>query len=338
MEKTKLMKILTKMHKICEGVNNEIKQNEPENKLRYEVLQFSDIAKKGFSVHQIADFYNNNWLGNKDFMHIPDFEQVFNNCRQYPIIIAREEGNDDILAISTIKYDENTEEVIDPYFPEEDAKYFSVTGILVKRDTTHKGMGKKIYEIAVRGAYEYSKEYSGIRIMCVIDCRNSQSLRALAAAVDNINEKEIVGEGKKLPANVVGYYELKNMETGNLEEAPTLVLEVDLESQDKSLQVKPEELFEYEKNESEPLFDTIKSELERKFKKYGVSEPKIMEDPGCGMVYYYSLQGELEIGKTKIVPNGTAEGNDRKKVYDEKMHNFIGPIMSIAIEPGEGER
>lgn len=334
MKKERVLAILKEMHKICEDVNKKLKEDNPANILKYEVLQFSDLAKKWNSVHKVADFYNNNWLGNKDFMHIPNFEQVLCNCMEYPIIIAREEGKEDILAISAIKYDENTKEKTDPYFPEKDAKYFSVTGILVKRDTTHRGMGKKIYEIAIRGAYEYNKQYPDTRIMCVIDCRNDHSLRALSTAVENINENELVGKGKQLPANIIGYYELRNSKTDNLEEAPTLVLEVGLEGQDKKPQIGAEKLLEYKQDETKSLFDTIRDELKEKLKEYGLNEPNVMKDSDCGIVYYYSLQNEFEIKGTRIVANGTEEGNDRKPVYDEKMHNFIGPIRSIAIEEG----
>ena len=71
---------------------------------------------------------------------------------------------------------------------------------------------KKIYEIAVKGAYEYEKEYPGTRLMCVVDCRNRQSLEALAFAVENINNNSKVGEGNFLPANIMAYYELKSKE------------------------------------------------------------------------------------------------------------------------------
>ena len=36
--------------------------------------------------------------------------------------------------------------------------------------------------------------------MCVIDCRNRQSLNALASAVENIRKNNRIGEGKELPA------------------------------------------------------------------------------------------------------------------------------------------
>ena len=277
-------------------------------------------------LEQIADFYNNNWLGNKDFMHIPNFSQVMANYMKYPIIIAREEGKDEILAISTIKYDENNPDEIDPYFPDPEAKYFSITGILVKKGTPHKGMGKKIYEIALRGAYGYNKHYPGTRIMCVIDCRNSQSLRALSTAVETINENGLVGEGQELPANIVGYYELVDTETGALEEAPTLVLEVGLDSQDKGTASKQDKTLEYSKPESGSLFEALTEELKGKLKKYGVQAPIKHEDVGTGTVYYYSLADECSLGKTKIVSNGTEKGNDRTPIEDETKRTQ-GPVI-----------
>lgn len=277
-------------------------------------------------LEQIADFYNNNWLGNKDFMHIPNFSQVMSNYMKYPIIIAREEGKDEILAISTIKYDENNPDEIDPYFPDPEAKYFSITGILVKKGTPHKGMGKKIYEIALRGAHEYNKIYPGTRIMCVIDCRNSQSLRALSTAVETINENGLVGEGQELPANIVGYYELVDTETGALEEAPTLVLEVGLDSQNKGTATKQDKTLEYSKPESGSLFEALTEELKGKLKKYGIQPPIKHEDVGTGTVRYYSLADECSLEKTKIVSNGTEKGNDRTPIEDETKRTQ-GPVI-----------
>lgn len=332
MEREKFLTILKRMYYECERENRRIKEQKPESKLRYEVLQFSDLAQKWDSVYKIADFYNNNWLGNKDFMHIPDFEQVLNNCLNYPIIIAREEGKEDILAISAIKYDENTDEFTDPYFPEEDARYFSITGILVNKDTNYRGMGKKIYEIALKSAYEYNKKYPGTRIMCVIDCRNKHSLRALATAVENINKNESVGKNRELPANIIGYYELRDTEHDKLQEAPTLVLEIGLDSKEKEDREKDSEVLEYKRENTKCLFDSLRDELNQKFKIYGLKPPVVKEDTESGMVYYYSLQKDFELIGTQIVPNGTEAGNNRQPIYDEKMHSFIGPIRSIAIK------
>ena len=161
MERLKFLSILRELRNECKRVNEENELLNPSNEVVYEVFQLSDLSENRENIYMVADFYNKNWQGNRDFMHIPDFEQTLANTRAYPIIIARKKGTDEILGISTIKYDENSEESIDPYFPEGDAKYFSITGILTKRNNTYKGIGKKIYEIALRGAYNYEKHYPG---------------------------------------------------------------------------------------------------------------------------------------------------------------------------------
>lgn len=340
-ERERFFRILKEMHKVCEEVNKQIEESEPDNPLRYEVLQFSELARRWDSVYKISDFYNDNWVGNKDFMHIPNFEQVLSNCKKYPIIIAREktEGEEqhrdrslDILGISAIKYDENSPDLVDPYFPEDDAKYFSITGILVKKDTNHRGMGKKIYEIAIRGAYEYNKYYPGTRIMCVIDCRNNHSLRALGTAVENINQSGLVGKKKELPANIIGYYELRNPRTDSLEEAPTLVLEVGLEGREIKQEKSEERILEYSSRQGEYLFNSIRDDLKAKFKEHGLQKPIVNSDEGCGTVYYYPLHEGFRLKGTSIISNGTEKGNDREPIYDKYMHEFIGPIPSIAVE------
>ena len=349
-ERKKFITALQEMHKACEAVNNEIRKSNPENEVIYEVMQLSELMKKASEqpeegevkqtpdnyLSQIADFYNNNWLGNKDFMHIPNFSQVMANYMKHPIIIAREQGQDEILAISTIKYDENNPEEIDPYFPDPEAKYFSITGILAKRGTTHKGMGKKIYEIALRGAHGYSKTYPGTRIMCVIDCRNAQSLRALSTAVETINSKGLVGENQELPANIVGYYELLNTETGKLEEAPTLVLEVGLEPQAKGTARIEAKTLEYSKPESGSLFETLTKELKVKLKKYGIQEPIKHEDIGTGMVHYYTFGKDCSLEQTKIISNGTEKGNDRIAIDDETKKTQ-GPVIMYWGEGNLGD-
>lgn len=337
-QRKKFHTALQAMNKICKQVNSEESQNQDGNRVIYEVMQMSELVRRSETdgsckrpttdqyLSQIADFYNQNWLGNKDYMHIPDYSQVMSNYMRYPIIIAREDGEDEILAISTIKYDENNPNEIDPYFPDPEAKYFSITGILAKRETTHRGMGKKIYEIALRGAYEYNKQYPGTRIMCVIDCRNAQSLRALSTAVERINRDELVGEGQELPANIVGYYELRNSQTEELEEAPTLVLEVGLNSQKKGIADIQDKTLSYSKPEKTSLFDALNTELREQFAKYGMQKPIKNEDIGTGTVCYYSLSGECSVEKTSINSNGTEKGNDRSPV-DDKTKRMQGPVI-----------
>ena len=93
----------------------------PDNPIVYEVIQLSDLVKPHSTfnsptkqdtpdiyISKIAQFYNDNWLGNPEFMHTPDYRQVLINYMKCPMIIAREKQSDEILAISTIKYNENS--------------------------------------------------------------------------------------------------------------------------------------------------------------------------------------------------------------------------------------
>lgn len=332
MERERFLTILRELRNVCEEVNEELAGTES-GKVVYEVLQFSELARNWDSVYNIADFYNHNWLGNVDFMHIPNFMQVIQNCQSYPIIIAKERDTNQLLGISTIKYDENTDENCDPYFPERDAKYFSITGILVKKDNPHRGMGKKIYEIALRGAHNYEKIYPGTSMMCVIDCRNRQSLRALTSAVESVRDNNCVGEGKELPVSICGYYELRDKESDELIEAPTLVIDIDLNARDVK-RMDGNDVLDYHEQDGKDLFNSLLDTLRIQFNKYGICEPVVQEDTGCGMVYYYSLHDSerCQISGVEIRSNGTENGNDRVPVKDEEMHKFVGPMPPIAIE------
>ena len=339
MERLKFLSILRELRNECKRVNEENELLNPSNEVVYEVFQLSDLSENRENIYMVADFYNKNWQGNNDFMHIPDFEQTLANTRAYPIIIARKKGTDEILGISTIKYDENSEESIDPYFPEGDAKYFSITGILTKRNNTYKGIGKKIYEIALRGAYNYEKHYPGTRIMCVIDCRNRQSLRALSSAVKNIRDDGFLGDDLYLPANVFGYYELRDKEEGKLLEAPTLVMEVGLSPKEKNGEEEEFSLrnISFNRKEGQSLFDTLLVTLKDNLYEYKINEPKVLEDSDAGMVYFYSLEDRemCKLEGISIESNGTEKGNDRVPKDDIFMRNFMGPIPVIRISEEE---
>ena len=333
MENRQFLKMLEVFHRTCEEVNNENRINNPDSNVIYEVLQFSELAKKWTTLYDVADFYNYNWRGNIDFMHIPNFETILQNCKKYPIIIAREKDSDEVLCVSTIKYDENEAEHVDPYFPEEDAKYFSITGILAKKDSTHRGMGKNIYAIAIRGAYKYEKYFPGTKIMCVIDCRNTHSLKALSSAVDKANQDLFSGGENKLPAYVQGYYELRDKETNNLLEAPTLVLAIELQGQktitEADSEVETGEVsLDFHREDGEELFESLSRTTNRKLSEYGISHPIVNEDPDCGKVIFYPLERKCGLDRVQINPNGTEKGNDREPMNDKTKNTIFGPHIA----------
>lgn len=298
MEREQFFTILKRLYMECDKVN----QKDPESEIIYEVLQFSDLAKRVNIVREVAEFYDTNWTGNKDFMHIPNFHQTLTNCLNYPVIVAREKGKGEILGISTIKYDENKDEV-DPYFPEKDAKYFSITGILIKKGTNHKGMGKKIEEIAIRGVHEYSKVYPDTRMMGVIDCRNEHSLKALVVAAQSIAQSGDMGEGIGLPVYITGYYELRDREGKSLLEAPTIVVEINLNGE--KFENAEMNSISYSADNDEELFHSLQSTLRESLEKYGLKSPIVMEDKEAGMVYYYPLEERCRLDGTNIKANGT---------------------------------
>lgn len=170
--------------------------------------------------------------------------------------------------------------------------------------------------------------------MCVIDCRNRQSLSALARAVENINKNNLVEEGKELPAHILGYYELREKENNQLLEAPTLVMEVDLQEKD-ILGKENKTIIEFtHKENEEKLLNHLLEELKDKFMEYGINKPIVEEDSECGMVHFYSLQDieKTRLQNIKILPNGTEEGNERTPKEDKEILGFIGPIQSISVE------
>lgn len=333
MQEEQLLCILKQMQYVCKLINQKTKHNNPNSKLVYEVLQLSDLAKSNQKdprkvIKTIADFYNLNWKGNADFMHIPNYEQIMDNISKYPIIIAREEDSEEILAISTIKYDENSPEHLDPYFPFPDAKYFSVTGILTRPHTPYRGMGKKIYEIALKGAFQYNKKYPGTRLMFVVDARNHPSLNACSTAVKNINKEEYVGEGQGLPANIIGFYELygkKYNGKNHLAEAPTVVCEVGLTPTDKSLLPSKGTTLRFYRQSKTPLLRSIQQKATTKFRNFGIEDPIVNTDSGTGTVYFYQLDKPCGIIHSRIVAGNTTKGNDRKPYTEDTSSSLAIP-------------
>ena len=226
----KFLPLFEAMQSACEQENI----THPDSPIIYEVLQFSDLIKTepdflpesdqdsiptptptpDFRLEQLADFYNYNYLGNPEFMHTPDFKQVLVNYMNYPIIIAREKNSDTILAASTLKYSENSEEKIDPCFPFPNTTILTMTGLLVNKNSSYKGLGQNLYKLEIEASRKFAELNSdpSIRLMCEIDCRNFPSLRALASAVTKINNSVNFEESKSLPANLLGFYTLSSSE------------------------------------------------------------------------------------------------------------------------------
>lgn len=306
MNPERLYTAVSKMQNICNSINLDEGSN-----IEYVVLQGVSendrYANDPFIVQKITNFYNYNWTGNIDFMHIPDFNQTLYNCRKYPIIIAREKETKEMLGISTIKYDENSTDNIDPYFPIDNQKYFSITGILTKKNNPHKGIGKRIYEIAMRGYHDYNEVYQDTKLICVIDCRNKNSVNALYSATERINRTRCLDN--PMQSNIISYY-LVTDEENNMLEAPTIVVE---SKSIKQLDKENRPTIEYIKEEKEQFISLLKS-LKEVIVKNNEKKPIINNDD-AGIVSYFEIENSTTL--PNIISNGTEEGNDRKPRKDK---------------------
>ena len=324
--------IINIIDKVCKEENKKLENSDFE----YEVLQLSDLNNDLLeSAYLISKFYNENFSGNADYMHIPNFTQTLKNIMNYPIIIARLKNSKNILGISILKYNESDKE-FDPYFPIENSKYFSVTGILTNKENKNMGvygLGKKIYEIALKSVLEYKKKYSDTKLMCVIDCRNTCSINALKVATNNLNSNY---EDKQIDSRIIGYYKVENEKEKYLEEAPTFVIEMKMEDTDCENNNEVVVSYDNSSETKEQSYLKMKKTIDSLFLRDNNS--KIVEslDPGCGVVTYYPLKDDLYcLNNITIYSNGTEKGNDRvplsKEIFDLNVKKSILTIMKNTL-------
>lgn len=187
------------------------------------------------SIFDLAYFYDSNFTGNKDFMHVPNISNIVKNILHYPIMLSArkdEYGHNEILGATTIKFENNKSIHDNPYFPSENEDVLSITGILTKANVIDnngsklKGLGKELFKSAIKGAYFINKDRK-IRLVCEIDCRNKCSLYSVSKAVKELQEENI-----NVQIYLAGYYEVCD-DNKALKEAPTFIVEVDLDSKKK---------------------------------------------------------------------------------------------------------
>lgn len=345
---SKFLSLFKAMQSVCEQENI----NNSSTPIIYEVLQLSELIKKepvffpestqtsiptptpDSYLETIADFYNYNYLGNPEFMHTPNFEQVIANYMQYPIVIAREKSSDTILAASTLKYSENSEEKIDPYFPFPNTTVLTMTGLLVSKKSPYKGLGQSLYRLEIEAARKFAElsADSPTRLMCEIDCRNFPSLRALSSAVNRINNSGCLGESEVLPANLLGFYTLSTSENPEKPvEAPTAVIEVGLVPQPKTL-LEPQTL-EFSHPTESSLYVSLLNQIKTQFgEKFELSSPQITKD-GDSVICFYPFNKQCPIVSMCIEPNGTDKGTSRTPITDStKFMQGPLPFDMLAIK------
>ena len=83
------------------------------------------------------------------------------NLQHFPVLGAFNIKSGELEGVVTIKYHENSSlEVTDPYYPKNDAKFFSITGVIVKqrKNMLHKGLGSNLYAASILGIQKYASE------------------------------------------------------------------------------------------------------------------------------------------------------------------------------------
>lgn len=281
----------------------------------FQTIRNKDLVRD--SIFNLTNFYDYNFTGNKDFMHIPNISNILDNILRYPIMLSTQKdmyGNDEILGTTTIKIEKNKNISDNPYFPTVNEEILSITGILTKANAIDingnkiKGLGRELFKSAIKGAYNINKERS-VRLICEIDCRNKNSLYSIEKAVRELQE-----EGLNLQLLLTGYYEIYNF-NGTLLEAPTFMLEIDLNNK-KELNNNIFN-FDYTNCQSTNLYSSLSEVIcanTKESKKY----INIHEDK---RVVYHNIAPINALGITLDVGT-TADGNER-----------IPVLSTVQLEP-----
>jgi len=303
-KKAKIIKEEIFVKYLKEAKKETIQYSNYDSNIKFELLQKRkiNIFKNAFIL---SYFYDQNFTGNKDFMHIPSITQVIQNIVNYPIIIAKkrdEFGKEEIVGATTIKFENNKKYSNNPYFPTKNENVLSITGILSKQNiygiygNPIRGIGKHLFKTAIKGAYEIHKN-NKIRLICEIDCRNNNSMNSLRNAI-----KELQEENFNISANLVGYYEILKHEH-ELTEAPTFLFEICFGENEAS---KCKTIFSYNDVKTSNLFYNILQVIKRKTDE----ERKYINKVNENIVKYHEIK-PIDILNMNVIPGLTAIGNDR---------------------------
>lgn len=259
-------------------------------------------------IFNLAYFYDNNFVGNKDFIHIPNISNILNNVQKYPIMIASKKdsfGTEEILGTATIKIENNDSIYQNPYFPTKNETVVSITGILTKLNDVNqtenriKGIGKELFKSAIKAAYEINKN-ENIRLIFEVDCRNFRSLDAATKAVESLQKENL-----DIQMFVTGFYEIRH--NINLVEAPTFILEIDLNGNKKISNNLVN--FNYLNCESTTLFSDLNNVIFKNTKE----TKRVINNCNDKTVIYHSIV-PINALNVKLEVGTTADGNDRVPV------------------------
>lgn len=341
--------LLENLQQACEQMTKDYHIQTGNRNIQFNVLQLwkekhSKVTLKTDMVRQATQLYDE-YQGNEEYIHIPDVHQMLYNLRFYPVLGAFDIQSGELEGVVTIKYHKNTStEEMDPYYPKPDAKFFSITGVIVKQreNMLNKGIGSNLYAASILGLQKYASKYpeENIELNIVIDCTNLPSLYALTNGNEKIAACGYLGRNQKLPAVLDGIYTVRD-EKHHLVEAPTYVIRIPLMPQAVEEGKRENQVFSYTTKSGTPNYQQYEELLDTILEKIKQDEMCMMtqmEDEGTGTVSYIHIENlEIRLEDMKIERNGT-QNIGKKRIPRGDVSSFIGPMPDLKKEIEEDER
>lgn len=341
--------LLENLQQACELMTKDYHMQTGKRNIRFSVLQlfeekYPEIILKTDLVRQSAQLYDE-YQGNEEYIHVPDIYQMLRNLRTYPVLGAFDIQNGELEGIVTIKYHENiSQKEIYPYYPKPDAKFFSITGVIVKQreNMLNRGIGSNLYAASILGLQKYASKYpeENIELNVVIDCTNLPSLYALNNGNEKIAACGYLGRNQKLSAVLGGIYTVRDKEQ-HLIEAPTYVIKIPLVPQQIEERKRESQVFSYATQSDTPSFKQYEELLDTILEKIKQDEMCMMtqmEDEGTGMVNYIYIENlAIYLEDMKLECNGT-QNIGKKRIPRGDVSNFMGPMPDLRKEIEEDER
>ena len=158
--------LLESLQQACELMTKDYHMQTGKRNIRFSVLQlfeekYPEVTLKVDLVRQSAQLYDE-YQGNEEYIHIPDIHQMLQNLRDYPVLGVFDIQSGELEGVVTIKYHENISlKETDPYYPKPKAKFFSITGVIVKQrgNMLNKGIGSNLYAASILGLQKYASKH-----------------------------------------------------------------------------------------------------------------------------------------------------------------------------------
>lgn len=373
MDKRKRIEILEKIQGACNEITQGYQEQTGNTRIRVRVLQLinrnNSRLQEGTDIIRKAAALYDEYEGNEEYIHIPDVYQMKENFENHIVIGIEDIETGELEGVTTIKYYENKDKEINPYYPKKDAKYYEVTGVIIKQKGSmqNRGLGTAMYESCFLGIQCFATEHPDehYKLNIVIDCTNIKSLYAAQNAVNNINARGLLGKKQKMDLHLGGLYIVRDVTTKAIIEAPTFVIESSLQEENlnSSKSGKNREVvFAYKKPKKEKSKNQIYTGLAhsvlrrvKQFEKQIEEEGKetngyqmVQEllknlepgdlpvernlDEGTGYVEFIDFSSKKIAIEDMRLKTNSSEEVGTKRIPRKDVGEFIGPMPDVTIK------